>query len=248
MRIDYPAETASLRKLWKDAFGDEDAFLDCFFRYGYDPQKCRCVFLDGEIASALYWLDCEYRGQRLAYLYAIATAPAHRGKGLFRALMADTHGLLAEKGYAGIVLVPAKPGLFAMYEKIGYRIFSYTDTVSCAAGDPIPLRRLDAAEYARLRRKYLPAESVLQENAMLTFLESYSELYAGDDFLLSGYWENGIFRGSELLGNAAAAPGILAALGAEKGCFRTAGNSAPFAMYHPLSDLPAPGYFGLALD
>lgn len=248
MRIDYPAETAALRQLWKDAFGDDDAFLDRFFRYGYDPQKCRCVFFGSELVSVLYWLDCEFRGQKLAYLYAIATAPVHRGKGLFRALMEDTHALLARKGYAGILLVPAKPELFSLYEKLGYRVCSSVDSLSCSAEMPIPLRKLTADEYARLRREYLPQDGVLQENAMLVFLESYSGLYAGEDFLLAGYGENGVFHGSELLGNPAAAPGILAALGMEKGSFRIPGNAAPFAMYFPLSDLPAPSYFGLAMD
>ena len=61
--------------------------------------------------------------------------------------------------------------------------------------------------------------------------------------------ENGKLTVSELLGDAAAAPGILAALGYPEGKFRTPSKEQPFAMYYPLTDKPAaPQYLGLALD
>ena len=40
---------------------------------------------------------------------------------------------------------------------------------------------------------------------------------------------------------------MVAALGKKEGSFRIAGKQ-PFAMYHPLSDTPAPDYFGIAFD
>ena len=92
MIADYPAlhQIPQLRILWKEAFGDSDVFLDAFFEYGFSPRRCRCMTEAGEVVTALHWFEASYDGQRFAYLYAVATAAACRGRGLFSALLADT--------------------------------------------------------------------------------------------------------------------------------------------------------------
>ncbi|MBQ8768788.1 MAG: GNAT family N-acetyltransferase [Oscillospiraceae bacterium] len=241
MKIDYPLESQidSLRSLWKEAFGDTDAFLDIFWDTAFSPDRCRCITVDGEVAAALYWFDCRYEGRPIAYVYAVATAKAFRKQGLCRALMDDTRLLLLELGYSGIILVP-EVHLFGMYESMGYKTCSYVQEFTCRSSQPIALREIDAEEYARLRREFLPAGGVVQENENLQFLSAITKLYAGDGFL---YAED-----AELLGNADVAPGILAALGKDSGRFRCPGGDIPFAMYLSLDDRPAPTYFGLAFD
>ena len=83
MKIDCPtpASVPALRQLWKAAFGDTEGFLDCFFDTAFSPHRCRCVTVDGEIAAALYWFDVTCREQPMAYIYAVATHPDHRGRG-----------------------------------------------------------------------------------------------------------------------------------------------------------------------
>lgn len=243
MRADYstPEQTCGLRTLWKEAFGDTDAFLDSFWDTAFAFDRCRCITVDGEVAAALYWLDCRCDGAPMAYIYAVATAKKHRGKGLCRHLLADTHAHLKNLGYAGCILVPGSEALFAMYGKLGYAPFGGMDTVTCAASEPAHLREITADEYARLRKVHLPEHGVWQEG--IPFLATYAKLYAGEDFICA--WTEDL--GLELLGNTAAAPGILGTLGKESGKFRIPGN-APFAMYYPLSPAPAPGYFGIAFD
>lgn len=239
MKADLP--TAQLRSLWKEAFGDTDAFLDSFFETAFSPERCRYIAVDGCVAAALYWFDCRCDGARLAYIYAVATAKIHRGKGLCRTLMEDTHTHLKAAGYAGSILVPGEKELFAMYEKMGYAPFSGMDTLSCRAGTPVSIREISPAEYAALRTQHLPHRGVEQDG--MEFLASYAKLYAGSDFILAATEETGL----ELLGNRAATPGILAALGKKEGSFRIPG-STPFAMYRPLTNFSAPGYFGIAFD
>lgn len=250
MNIDYPAshQLDDLRKLWQEAFGDDDAFLDQFYTYGFAPDRCRCITVDGQLAAALYWFDCSFLGKPLAYLYGVATAKKHRGKGLCRILTENTHSHLKYLGYAGEILVPAEGDLFEMYEKMGYAHCASVSEFSCQAGDaPIALREIDPEEYARLRRVYLPENGVVQEGDNLNFLQKFAQFYAGEDFLAAVYpGEKCVIP--ELLGNRDAAPGILRALRRTKGQIRTPGTEKPFAMYHPLSDLPAPNYFGLAFD
>ena len=247
MVIDFPkqAQIPGLRQLWKLAFGDTDAFLDTFFDTAYAARRCRCIPEGDTVAAALYWFDCECEGRKLAYLYAVATHPDHRGRGLCRRLMQDTHSHLARQGYDGALLVPQDGALRKMYAAMGYRDATGISEFSCAAAAPVPLLPVDAGTYGKLRRQYLPKGGVVQEGENLAFLARSAELYAGEDLLLA------VSGGEvlELLGNAEKAPGILGALGLPEGKFRTPGDDLPFAMFLPLKeDAPAPAYFGLAFD
>ena len=252
MKTDFPSvhHMGQQRDLWQNAFGDTDAFLDCFFRTAYAPDRCRCI-LDGDrIAAILYWIDCELLGRKLAYIYAVVTHPDCRGKGLCRMLMEDTHALLRSRSYAGALLVPQQEGLRKMYSGMGYHNVGGLTCFSCTAGEePLPLRAVGAAEFAALRRTLLPENSVIQEEKGLDFLAQQLQFYAGANFLLAAYGENGILSVPELLGDASAAPGILKALGYSQGNFRIPGSSIPFAMFHPLTDTAiSPSYFGFAFD
>lgn len=242
--------TADLRRLWQEAFGDTDGFLDGFFAAGFDRNRHHFIAEKGVPVSALYWFDCELKGQKLAYLYAVATDEKHRGKGLARRLMTETREILKKQGYAGAILVPGSQELFAMYEKLGYRTVTTVSKFTARQGStPVDLTPIDTAEFAKLRRQYLPGDGVIQEGAALRFLQTYCNFYTGADFLMVASEENGTLRVQELLGNTAAAPGILRTLGYENGTFRTPGNDRKFAMFLPLrTDCPVPAYFGLALD
>jgi len=244
-----PGSVEMLRMLWKEAFGDSDAFLDAFFSTAFRPEYCRCVFVENVPVAVLYWFNCTCRGKKLAYIYAVATSEKHRGQGLCRSLVQDTHACLKVQGYSGAVLVPGDSGLAVMYRTMGYEQLCQVREFDCCAGVPVPVRRVDAGEYAVLRRQLLPADSVVQEGANLEFLQSFAQLYAGDGFLLAAQRQGDTLTGMELLGDVAAAPGILTALGCTEGHFRTPGAEKNFAMYHSLdSNVPAPAYFGLAFD
>ena len=249
MIIDRYQDTTLLRRLWKQAFGDEDAFLDDFFRTAFSPDRCRALTVHGQLAAALYWFDCTYDGQRLAYLYAIATDEAFQKQGLCKALMENTHRHLQTLGYQSAILVPAGETLFSFYERLGYRNCTYVKEFTVQSTEPIGLKQIDAAEYARLRTCYLPENAVIQEGITLDFLQTQVQFYAGADFVLCTAMDSGKLIVPELLGNSSHAPAITAALDASIGRFRVPGNEKPFAMYYPLSRSAAvPSYFGLALD
>lgn len=252
MVIDSPAphHMPQLRKLWQDAFGDTDSFLDSFYRTAYSPDRCRCILIDDEIAAILYWIDCTVKNQKLAYIYAVVTHPAHRGKGLCRMLMETTHDLLRSRGYSGAILVPQQESLRQMYAGMGYRNVGGLTVFSCAAASlPVSLRAVGAAEFAELRRKMLPEKAVLQEGNGLVFLADQLQFYVGENFLFAAYGENDTLFVPELLGDPTVASGILKALGYSKGNFRTPGQKIPFSMFYPLDETAiVPSYFGFAFD
>ena len=252
MTFEYPApaQIPQLLKLWKDAFGEWNGFWELFLNTGFSPLRCRCVLENGQITAALTWLDCSCQGQKQAYLYAVVTHPAHRGKGLCRRLLADTHALLAERGYSSALLVPAEPELRSMYGKFGYQTCTFIEEFDAAAAEPaVPLRAVGPEEFAALRRSLLPADSVLQEGENLSFLAGQMQFYAGTDFLLAAYHDGDVLTAMELLGNKPAAPGILQTLGCKNGSFRCPGTQNSFAMICPLKEKAVfPRYFGFAFD
>ena len=241
--------TDQLKRLWNLAFGDGEEFISLFFGTAYAPERCLYLTEDGQVTAALYWLDCAYKGQKQAYLYAVATHPEHRGKGLCRKLMDMTHEALKEQGYHAALLRPADDGLRRMYRKMGYRTATGVVEFEATAGKPVALRKIHAREYEQLRRTYLPEDGVAQEGVSIDYLSSYAQLYAGEDFLLAGSFYEDSFMGMELLGNRDKAPGILAALGHKTGSFRCPGREIPFGMFLPLrEDAAEPGYLGLVFD
>ena len=246
-----PVRHASLRSLWKEAFGDGDAFLDTFFATAYSPARARCVVDGGEVVSALYWFDVALDGKKLAYLYAIATRISHRGQGVCRRLLEDVHARLKGLGYAGAILVPSEPSLFDFYARMGYEPCAPMQTITCRAeGEPLPLQRLNGEEYGRLRARLLPLGGIVQEGESLRLLEQQESLYAAEGLLLAAHEKNGRLSATELLGDLSLAPRVLASLGLPEGDFRIAGGSAPFAMIRKLSgkDFPPPASFALAFD
>ncbi len=251
MIIDSPkvSHIPALRKLWKQAFGDGDAFIDKFFNLGFSERRCRCVLEQDRPVSVLYWFDVTWEGRKLAYLYAVATDSAYQGQGLCRRLMDDTHSYLQALGYHGAVLVPGSESLFHFYGKMGYRPCSPVRRFSCEAATPIALQKISPAEYAHLRKQYLPEGSILQEGALLDFLAGFAGFYRGENALFCGTAENGAFHAQEFLGDPLAAPGVLSALGLKRGDFRTPGEGADLAMFCPFSPAERlPAYLGIPLD
>lgn len=241
---------AELKRLWQEAFGDSEDTIDSFFATGFSPDRCHCIRENGVAVSALYWFDTTQEGQKFAYIYAVATLKTHRGKGLAHKLMEETHEILKRKSYAGAILVPGEKELFSFYEGLGYRTATTVEEFVCKiAGQPVSLREINRAEYARLRKKLLPAGGMVQEGAALDWLQTYVKFYTGDGFLLSAAAEGSLLLVQEFLGDTTLAPRILAALGMAEGRFRTPGTGRNFAMFLPFTpDCPVPTYFGLALD
>ena len=249
MQLDYPTKSLlpAQRALWQEAFGDEDAFLDAFFTYGYSPRRCRCITLDRALAAAVYWFDCTWQGKKTAYLYALAVAEKYRGQGLAHKLMADVEDLLTGQNYAGAILVPGSEALFAFYGKMGYISINCAENITVSPTSPIPVRKIDTAEYDILRRALLGQNAAVLDRENCSFLSSVWQLYAGNRWVLAAFDKGDSLIGMELLGDISAAGGILAALKKSTGTFRIPGNG-PYAMYKPLCHPGLPDYFGLAFD
>ena len=94
-----PEDVPALKALWKQAFGDEDALIDGFFRRLYGPEQVLVSRENGRVAAMACWMReticCGGRGWPAAYLYAVATDRAFRGRGHCGRLLAWAAGSLA---------------------------------------------------------------------------------------------------------------------------------------------------------
>lgn len=247
-----PTETqiSELRTLWKEAFGDNDAFLDNYFSTAFDSSRCRIAMVEDKLAAVLYWFDCSIEGQKCAYVYAVATANDFRGNGACHMLLSDTHRHLSELGYHSVILVPGSEKLVHLYEGAEYETCTRISELKCCAEDMnLSICEISKEEFATLRLNFLPKNSVVQENENLEFLATQAKFYKGENFLLVANIENENLFGIELLGDTSIAPGILHALGCKDGTFRIPGKDMEFAMFHALNEEAIePEYFCFAFD
>ena len=142
LRKSRASDVRALRTLWEVVFGPEEAFTDVFFREVYRNGCAAVAEEDGVIVSAAYGVD--FGTDR--YIYAVGTHPAHRGRGLGKAVT-----LLAADG-APAYLCPADEKLRNWYvREMG---------AECACRRPVfdppgDLRPISAGEYAGRRERLL---------------------------------------------------------------------------------------------
>lgn len=251
-----PSHLASMKALWREAFGDEDSFIDLFFSTAYSPDRAFVAEENGEVASSLYYFDCECRGDKVAYIYGVATALKYRGHGICSLLMEHAHRHLKNMGYTAVLLRPAGDALFHFYRKMGYDICGYVrEIVVEASREAVPVKRITAEEYFDLRSRLLPENGVLQEGVVKHFLTGFMDTYAFDGGVLILREEKGEVFCAEILPEDESFSideifgGIVKTLGCDRGRARTYCGDVPFVMGLSLSgDKTGDVYLGLVLD
>ena len=118
-----------LRRIWAECFGDPEAYVDFFFQNAFEPEKTLVCEEGGAPCAMLFLLDCSVwiggREVPAAYLYAAATLPAYRSRGIMGRMIGYAADYVRSCGYGGIVLVPAEPGLFDYYGRFGFQTCFY---------------------------------------------------------------------------------------------------------------------------
>ena len=187
MIIDHPSQSQvpELQRLWQAVFQDPKDYIEGFFVHAFSPQRCLCIPEDGSIAAMVHWMDMTCRGKKIAYIYAVATRKAYRGRGFCRLLMDRAHEILAQRGYAGAALVPQNEDLFAMYEKMGYRPCGGIHRIFCSAGEAVSLIPLTWQEWNTRRSSLLPPGSAELTEVPAAYLGAMAQFWAGEDFLLA---------------------------------------------------------------
>lgn len=276
------SDVPALKNIWGASFDDPPEFIDDYYRARFRPEQTFVACEDTAPAAMLtalpLSLELSEGAARAAYIYAVATAPEHRGKGLSTALLDYAAGVLKGRGYDLAVLVPAEESLFGFYSARGYRPAAKIAGVRFAEGElaagGAKLVPIDGAEYASLRDDAFSAPGYFRwDGGAVERAVAEAEFFDGGAFYFSTKTAEGaalcVPDGDELLIKelamaepeaeaALAAVGQLAASFGKRAAsvrlpegFPLAGRARDFAMYRPLSEelvLPEGAYFNLALD
>lgn len=267
--LSRPGDISELKRLWQEAFGDDEALIDGFFSKLYRPDGV-FVCRDGDTVPAMachlpMTICCENRGWPAAYLYAVATDKRYRSRGLCGQILDFAAKFLPSTGAKALLLVPGSSSLREFYHQRGYADYTTVDmdelTVESVDGTAEPVA---APVYLELREQLLQSRAYVScPVPVLEFQKALAELYGGGLYhLTKGSLEgcacaardgNGrailyelLWPGDRVEGAALAAT----AVGAKRVLCRTPGKGEPFAMVQWLTqppDLPAP-YLGIALD
>ena len=120
-------DEAQLRGLWKLVFGDGDRFLESFFGNLFQPGECLVTRSWGQITAMLFMLPCVWSGRTgdrpMRYIYACATHPDHRRRGLMGELLKAAAGYGAQNGLE-LSLVP-EDHLWEYYGRFGFTERTY---------------------------------------------------------------------------------------------------------------------------
>ena len=119
----------TLTDLWYEVFGDSKEYINLFFLKAYNDCDCFAEFDGDKIVSAFYLLKSSIRFEGETYdgryLYAAATLPEYRGKGLMSKLIKEAIAYGEKEKFDFIALVPANDGLYDYYGRFGFKESMY---------------------------------------------------------------------------------------------------------------------------
>ncbi len=155
--------------LWGDVFGDDTATIEhCLDRFA----GAQNVFVAEEkerIIASMLAVPCMAGKQKGIYLYALATRPDSRGRGVMSGLMAYVEREAVVWGAAFAALIPANDRLFGFYEARGYgtlwlrclrwRLDEMVDALHAGEDGDIKTGPLGAERFLALRKVCLAGVS-----------------------------------------------------------------------------------------
>ncbi len=178
-------DVPDLRENWRLSFGDTDDYLDFFFSRRFDPENTLVAEMNGKVVSQLFLFDVDLitaSGLIPAfYLFAAATHPDYRHKGIMSKLIIRTKIKCIRKSKRAIVLMPGSRELYTFYKKHSF------DAV-------FPRKRLNISreELSRLSEPVVHADA---ESIIGTYLSEHDGVWWDNDAVSYALEEHRIFRG-----------------------------------------------------
>lgn len=114
-----------LREIWHISFGDSKEYIDMFMEHQFKNALTVVYEEDSKILSMFFLFRCDFsiRGKNHPsfYLYAAATLPQYRGKGIMGKMLEFSKSYAAEKNFDFIILSPAEKSLYDYYSRFGFK-------------------------------------------------------------------------------------------------------------------------------
>ena len=240
------AMRAACEALYHMAFpGEPEVFTKAMFDRFY-PSCIRTVCEDGKPVSMLfsipYPLVSDEGTHEAHYLYAVATHPDYRGRGLAKQL------LLAEAQHYPVFLRPMTPSLFDFYAKAGFMPFSPMEQMEGEATTADShCHSLSPTDYLTARAKLAPLPACVPTPEFLSLYEIGGGFaHYGEDaaVLYERHGDTIVFK--EFWGDTDRAPCLASFLGGKRYTLRRrAANGACFGVG---INVPPDASFLAALD
>ena len=117
-----------LKQLWKESFGDEDAYIDSFFEMLYQDSSVLLEEKDGMLLGASFFLPgrifTKQGWQTIRYVYALAVYPEYRGQKIASRLLDEA----ADRYKTPLITEPADQGLAdRFYAPYGFKHCFFLD-------------------------------------------------------------------------------------------------------------------------
>lgn len=113
-------EQCEMRTMWHDIFGDEIHEIDPFLINHSDAIPL-IHKENGEVVSMLYIVPLQMVCKKVAYIYAVATKPEYRGRGLATRLLSDALRLIKDNGqFDTVALIPSSTESKRLYARLGF--------------------------------------------------------------------------------------------------------------------------------
>ena len=114
------AEQSEMRKMWHEIFGDEIHEIDSFLINHSD--SIPLIHKEkGEVVSMLYIVPLEVVCKKVAYIYAVATKPEYRGRGIASNLLTKALRVIRASGrFDMVALIPSSTESKRLYARLGF--------------------------------------------------------------------------------------------------------------------------------
>ena len=114
------AEQREMRQMWHEIFGDETAEIDSFL-IRHDDAVPFVHKENGEVVSMLFVVPLQMWEKRVAYIYAVATKPEYRSRGIASKLLSEAMQQICIGGEFDIAaLIPSSTESKRLYERLGF--------------------------------------------------------------------------------------------------------------------------------
>ena len=113
-------EQREMRQMWQDIFGDEIAEIDAFI-LRHDDAVPFIHKENGAVVSMLFVVPLQMWEKRVAYIYAVATKPEYRGRGIASHLLKGAVQYICTGGNFDLAaLIPSSNESKRLYERLGF--------------------------------------------------------------------------------------------------------------------------------
>ena len=92
-----------LKTIWKERFGDDESFIEWFFKERFYPEHSRVIEADNKIVSCLYSMPMSisvaYGHEKAVLISGVSTLPDYEKRGLMRNALSHHLKDMRNKGY-----------------------------------------------------------------------------------------------------------------------------------------------------